>query len=626
MKGFIMKSIAYTIIALLLSACLATATIIHVPGDYQTIQAGINAALNGDTVLVADGTYTGLGNKNIDFGGRAILVISENGPESCIIDCENSGRGFDFHSNETSASILSGFKITNGSADKGGGIRLGLYESSNPTIVNCIISGNSTTSDWGYGGGIYCTDSNPTIVNCTISDNSASAPGYWGHGGGIYLDDSSPIISYCTINGNTASGSWGYGGGIHCSYSSNPTIDHCTISGNSGAGTWGYGGGIYCGYTSNPNIINCTISGNSVSGNWHSGGGVYCYNSSPSIVNTIVEGSIGNGGGIYFDGSPNATVSYSDFYNNSGGNFTGSVPAGLGTIVGTNANGDPCDSFYSIFLNPLFVDPINGNFNLQANSPCIDAGDPTSPSDPDFTLADMGAFYYNQGITPSLDVTLTPQNPPIQIPAGGGSFQFDISIANNGAIGVVFDAWTMVVLPDSTIFGPLIIRNGLFLAAGGSILREDMTQFVPAAAPSGDYSYIANVGIYPANVVDSDFFPFEKLPGYDASNHDYGWSVYGWDGEEAPLITTPTEFTLYPAYPNPFNPMTNLSFSLPEAGDVMLVVYDIQGREVARLVNGFYPTGTHESVFNGSELASGVYFASLTSGGFQLTQKIILIK
>ena len=81
--------------AILALAGLASAVTIHVPGDSATIQAGINGTMDSDTVLVADGTYTGDGNRDNDFGGRNIVVMSENGPEVTIIDCEGH-RGFNF--------------------------------------------------------------------------------------------------------------------------------------------------------------------------------------------------------------------------------------------------------------------------------------------------------------------------------------------------------------------------------------------------------------------------------------------------------------------------------------------------------------------------------------------------
>ena len=104
---------------MLLVVFSAQAAMIRVPGDYPTIQAGIDAAADGDTVLVADGIYTGAGNKNLDFKGKAITVSAENGAESTIIDCEGAGRGFYFHSRETSESVVSGFTIKNGSPGSG---------------------------------------------------------------------------------------------------------------------------------------------------------------------------------------------------------------------------------------------------------------------------------------------------------------------------------------------------------------------------------------------------------------------------------------------------------------------------------------------------------------------------
>jgi len=250
---------------------------IHVPRDYPTIQAGIDAAKDGDTVLVADGVYTGEGNHNLSFNGKAITVRSENGPDNCIIDCEREGwsRGFYLQSCDTE-SVVKGFTITRANSS-------GIYCcDSSPTITNCTITGNTAGY---YGGGIYCYNSDPTITDCTITGNTA---GYYG--GGIYCYRSDPTITNCAITENTAH----FGGGIYCYYNTSPTIINCTITGN----TASRGGGIYCYYNTSPTIVNCTIDGNTAE---YEGGGIYCHSeSNPTITNCRIMGNTASrGGSIY---------------------------------------------------------------------------------------------------------------------------------------------------------------------------------------------------------------------------------------------------------------------------------------------------------------------------------------
>ncbi len=298
---------------------------------YTSIQAAIAAASSGDTVLVHDGTYK----ENINFSGKAITVKSVNGAAKTIIDANSSGRGVTFNSGEGSGSVLDGFTITNGFVpeDNGGGIYC--TNSSSPTITNCSISGNT---GWYNGGGISCYSGSPTITNCTINGNTT-----YGWGGGISCGYSSvPTITNCTISGNTANA--GKGGGISCDTSCFPTITNCIISGN----TANNGGGIACYFSSLPTIINCTISGNIASSTI--GGGIYCDSTSTAAVqNTILWGNVPNE--IYLlGGGPPIMPIYSD--------------VDQGGYAGLNGN---------IRQNPLFVDPTNGNFRFQPNSPCIDA-------------------------------------------------------------------------------------------------------------------------------------------------------------------------------------------------------------------------------------------------------------
>ena len=343
------------------------ATIINVPTPYTTIQAGINAAANTDTVLVQPGTYV----ENINYNGKHITVGSlflttadTSYISSTIIDGDLNGSSVvTFENSEDSTAVLCGFTITNGYREVGGGI-ICLGANTSPSLMNLIITDNESYYN---GGGIYCGLSNPSLKNVIISDNYTVYAG-----GGLYCTYSNPSLENVTITGNV---SYNAGGGIECDNSS-PTMKYVSITNN--FAEWG-GGGISCMYDSNLNLENVTIANNNAFSNH--GDGIYCHDSYPTLINSIVWDnppsniSLASGGVV--------TATYSDIQ----GGWTGSG---------------------NIDDDPLFVNPGSGDYHLQLGSPCIDTGDPTSPLDPDGTRADMGAFYFHQtmGLDPPQNVTV----------------------------------------------------------------------------------------------------------------------------------------------------------------------------------------------------------------------------
>lgn len=276
--------------------------------------------------------------------------------------------------------------IDNSTVQHGGGIRIAGY--SNPVITGCQFNGNTAGSS---GGGISCYNADPTITGCQFSGNTSGLSG-----GGISCDNANPVFENCMIYDNHAGT---YGGGFHSINNAQPELRHCVIYDNTANLE---SGGLEINSGSSAIIINCTITANEAIS--QAGGAMTVYSASPEFSNTIVSGNFGNGG-VNFISAPNASFRYCDFYDNEGGDFVGDIPADLGVIDTINTNGDSCDIFMNIFLDPLFEDPSAANYQItwanyptpdSTRSPCIDAGDPDSPLDPDSTLADIGAYYFLQ--------------------------------------------------------------------------------------------------------------------------------------------------------------------------------------------------------------------------------------
>ena len=374
------RQILHSVWILLFGACFAGAGTIEVSssGPYTTIQAAIEAAVDGDEVVVADGVYTGNGNRDLDFKGKAITVRSENGPGSCTILCQGAEndphRGFIFQSGEIWSSVVDGFTISGGVADSGGGIEC-FYGS--PIIRNCVISECEAKF---YGGGIDLYGSMARVEDCTISGNEAPV------GGGVSCDYSLVAIRLCEITGNEATTD--VGGGIS-SYDSWMSVKSCLIAGNSARD---FGGGIFL-WDVACEISNCTIADNSGADGF---GGVYCDRNEagePTIVNSILWG---NGDDLW---NCDGLVTYS---------CIGNDDAGEGNI-----HDDPrFTAGATYYLSHIDAGQI-------VTSPCIDAGSGqadaadigmnlyTTRSDhsPDVGKVDMG-YHRRIGVEPVLQFKL----------------------------------------------------------------------------------------------------------------------------------------------------------------------------------------------------------------------------
>ena len=332
-------------------------------GDYATIQAAIDACVDGDEIELADGTYLGPGNRDIDYLGKAITVYSQSDdPLACVIDCQGgeseSHRGFNFHGDEGEDSVLRGVTVTGGYLSgygMGGGIFCEVPSA--PTINNCRIVDNYATN----GGGLAVigqNDDGPSVIDCEISSNSA---GYATSGGGIYCDVAGGIYENCLIADNTGTGIY------FIDVFGWPTVTGCEIKGNTGNGiTINEGSpsinhtiildnaldGIYC-WDSSAQVTRCTIVGNRK--------GLDINRSSLEIDLTII--AFNTAEAVFCNEDGEAMLGCCDVYENLGGDWTGCL-AGQQDGPG-NFSGDPC-----------FCDLDSGDVSVCADSYCLPQNNP----------------------------------------------------------------------------------------------------------------------------------------------------------------------------------------------------------------------------------------------------------
>ena len=408
-------------------------------GSYPTIQAAINACLNGDIVELTDGTFTGNGNRDLTYSGKAITVRSGSGnPAACIIDCQgtssNPHRGVSFNVNETASAILDGVTIMNGYQPLGGGV----YFNGNTraTINNCILRLNYGTTN---GGGIWCgSGANPTISNCEIYGNYS-----YGSGGGLYSTGATPLLSSCKIRMNNAAND---GGGIFLTYSA-ALLTATVLQGNSanddGGGVYletnynfhpsgcafllnvanDAGGAIYATASANPVFSNCTFSENQAA----TGGGIALTNAANVTMDHSIISFAYSGGSVSCDGTSHATLSCCDVYGNTGGDWVGCIASQSG--VNGNFSADP-----------LYCSPATVNYRLHLDSPCAYANNPTCGM--------IGAYDVGCGPYEPVTITMYPQGnaryPTLQaalndLPTGSTILMADGTYQGSGNRDLVFN-------------------------------------------------------------------------------------------------------------------------------------------------------------------------------------------
>jgi hypothetical protein len=343
---------------IILAAQICSAATIQVPADQPYIQAGIDAAVNGDTVLVAAGVYTGDGNRDMDFGGKLIVVKSELGSAFTTINCEGTEmerhRAFRFGTSEDRTAVVDGFTFTNGTgqwewdAYKGGAM---FFIQTAPTIKNCVFQNNGECY---VGSALTGFDAGPAFINCTFKYHTSN------HGGAIYLngnyelaldpdrDEVNPEFLNCLFHDNIA---LGYGGALYIQYDQMQVyLTDCIFYNNSSS----RGGAIGVQLSAHIYINNCTFADNTSP----DGSAISIWNDDYHLIHNSIFAFNNSSAAITCDDPVvDLDIECCDIYGNPGGDWTGCVASYYG--IDGNFSADP-----------QFILPLVHDYRISPNSPC----------------------------------------------------------------------------------------------------------------------------------------------------------------------------------------------------------------------------------------------------------------
>jgi hypothetical protein len=597
-------------------------------GDAETIADAMEAAVEGDTIILAPGVFSGPGNRDIFSKGFAVVITSEAGAEETVIDCYAGGEayyGFYFGAGEDTSTVLEGVTIRG--AGKGA---IFCRNGSSPLVRDCVLTGNEFTGGWHGGGVILETEASPVFRRCVISDNTGSP-----NGGGFYMRNSAPVIEDCEITGNTATES---GGGIATGNASHPVVRRCLISGNAATGesggglysimgyatvedcvvsgnTAGYGGGGLFSTTNATLIVSGTlISGNSSgsigggvysatgmtmsnctvvdNGTGYYGGGIEVYQGQQNHIDNSIVAFNRQGGGI-FTISGDIDIVCSDVYGNSGGNYGGSTADMTGPL--------------NLSVDPLFCDDAGRDWYLSADSPVLTPPDPScgemmgalgvrcgDSADLLFSSVVFDTMSSDAGRT--IHVTAAVRNGG---PAGAGTFRVDY-YADDDDPPVPGDEGEWHVTVDT-------------LASGDST-AVDFDVSSQAAGMWRSWLMIDTGGL---------------VPEYNRDNNTAGPYAITWN---TPGGVLPEQSRLRSVTPNPFGNETEIVYDLDRYAAAEISIYDIGGRllkiwKLPAAGPGRFSLLWQGTTDEGRQLSSGVYFLRFrVSGVVEQSVKIVRVR
>jgi len=653
-----MKKLIVTLFFLLPVSILYSQDTIHVPTDYTTIQEAIDAANNGDIVLVDEDTYQ----ENINYNGKAITVASHfliDGNEThianTIIDGSqpshpDSGSVVYFVSGEDTTSVLCGFTITGGT---------GTYTASFDDVG---------------GGGIFIWPAGAKICNNIIENNSASY-NINSYGGGILGDPdfNNIIIENNVIRNNTISGNTqAWGGGIalyNCGYVrilNNKIMDN-TVNGSNSVG----GGGITCNYSDEVFIIGNYIKGNECNGPRFGGGGLELYNCTAVVKNNlIVENSAFNGGGVKLSmvastssksGLNTVRLSIqndgdkSSQYNSSEILLASSFENN--TIVNNSATGTGGGIYVTgstlQFMNLIIWGNTAPNFPqiagiVDVQYSDVEGGYTGTGNIDDHPLFDMGSEFYLLGATsPCIDAG-NPDPMYFDVGAGGnplppaqGSLINDMGHCGGPSSLWCYWDWPIPVeltsFTATTQFG--IVNLHWTTATETNNLGFEIERKIIDNENQGEWIRIAFKEGYGTTTEPKEYFYVDDISSITATSLAYRLKQidflgsYEYSDEVFVGNPAPEDYAIQQNYPNPFNPVTTISYSLPLKSQVELVVYNALGEKVKQLVNVEKEAGSYSIVLNAAGLPSGIYFYRLQvypanggAGSFTETKKMVLLR